>query len=99
VGVTGRGSSGELKGAIEGAAGWMAVLGTAAAVDVWALRGGHCTLSAAYGRACRRRGWRAVLLVADIALLAHLWHWPQAAAPVDPFGWAARRLSHGSVDR
>ncbi|MHB1509119.1 MAG: hypothetical protein ACYCST_04390 [Acidimicrobiales bacterium] len=85
--------------AAEGLAGWAAVLGTTAAWDLWALRGGHTTLSTAYGTAARHPLGRVALLAADAVLLAHLWGWPRAAGHFDPFAMAARRLSSGAEGR
>jgi len=85
--------------AAEGLAGWATVLGTTAAWDIWALRGGHTTLSTAYGTAARHPLGRFALLAADAVLLAHLWGWPRAAGHLDPFAMAARRLSASAASR
>ena len=79
-------------GRLEGAAGWAAVGAVVAAYDLWALRGGHETLSAAYAAASEHPVGRVALLAADAVLLAHLWRWPRSAARFDPLGAAARRL-------
>ena len=85
--------------AVESVAGWATVLGATAAWDIWALRGGHTTLSTAYGSAARHPLGRVALLVADTVLLAHLWGWPRSARRLDPFAMAARRLSAGATGR
>lgn len=85
--------------AVEGVAGWATVLGATAAWDIWALRGGHTTLSTAYGSAARHPLGKVALLVADTVLLAHLWGWPSVARRLDPFAAAARRLSVGAASR
>jgi hypothetical protein len=77
---------------VEGVAGWAAVGAVVAAYDLWALRGGHETLSAAYAAASEHPVGRVALLAADAVLLAHLWRWPRSAARFDPLGAAARRL-------
>lgn len=79
--------------AAEGVAGWVVLGATVAAWDIWALRRGHTTLSAAYTAAAQHRVGQVALVVVDAVIVSHLWHWPRAAARFDPLSLAARRLS------
>lgn len=83
--------------AAEGVAGWTMLAATVAAWDIWALRRGHTTLSAAYTAAAQHRVGRVALLVLDAVIVSHLWHWPRGLSKFDPLSLAARRLSSKAV--
>ena len=83
----------------EGVAGWAMLAATVAAWDIWALRRGHTTLSAAYAAAAQHRVGQVALVVVDAVIVSHLWHWPRAAARFDPLSLAAHRLSTGVAAR
>jgi len=84
---------------VEGVAGWAVLAATVAAWDVWAIRRGHTTLSAAYAAAAQHRAGQAALLATDAVILSHLWGWPRALSRFDLLSLAARRLSAGKVVR
>lgn len=66
-----------------------------AAWDVWALRGGHRTLSSAYAHAAHSRVGRVPVAVAVVYLVRHLEAWPSRFARVDPLRAAAGGLGDG----
>jgi hypothetical protein len=82
---------------VEGVAGWTVLAATVAAWDIWALRRGHTTLSAAHAAAAQHRVGQVALVVVDAVIVSHLWHWPRAASRFDPLAIAARRLSPKAV--
>ena len=83
----------------EGVAGWTVLAATVAAWDIWALRRGHTTLSAAYASAAQHRVGQVALVVVDAVIVSHLWHWPRALSKFDPLSLAARWLSPKAVAR
>ena len=69
---------------------WATVAAVICAIDAWALRTGHPTLSEGHNDAISSVGGRIALAGVETVLLCHLWRFPKVFARIDPFSALAR---------